>query len=85
MYAYFGGMTIFSDVLPWTGSLQLVLGLLGEVFVLWSGCEGKEGVWASGVAVGLLGTYGVLFAGDLMRRGEKNEKVKEEGKETKEQ
>jgi hypothetical protein len=85
MYAYFGGMTIFSDLLPWTGSLQLVLGLLGEVFVLWGRCGGKEGVWASGVAMALLGTYGVLFAGDLMRRGEKDEKVKKEGKETKAQ
>jgi hypothetical protein len=76
MYAYFGGMAIFSDVLPWTGSLQLVLGLWGELFVVWSGCGGREGLWASGVAVGLLGTYGVLFAGDLRGRGEKGEKLK---------
>jgi len=81
MYAYFGGMTIFSDVLPWTGSLQLVLGLLGEVFIVWSGCGGREGLWASGVAMGLLGTYGVLFAGDLRGRGEKDGKTKEVGKE----
>ena len=40
-------------------------------------------MWASGVAVGLLGTYGLLFAGDLMRRGEKGEKVEEVRKESK--
>jgi hypothetical protein len=85
MYAYFGGMTVFSDVLPWTGSLQLVLGLLGEVFVLWRRCGGKERLWASGVAMGLLGTYGVLFAGDLRGRGGKGGKVKEEEKESKEE
>jgi hypothetical protein len=80
MYAYFGGMTIFSDVLPWTGSLQLILGLLGEVFVLWGGCGEIEGRWASYVAMGLLGTYGLLFAGDLRGRGKKDEEVEKESK-----
>jgi hypothetical protein len=85
MYAYFGGMAIFSDVLPWTGSLQLILGLLGEVLVVLKGCGEEGGLWASGVAVGLLGTYGVLFSGDLRGRGEKSGKVKEVGKESKEE
>jgi hypothetical protein len=83
MYAYFGGMTVFSDVLPWTGNLQLVVGLTGESFLVWGGCGEKEGLWASGVAIGLLGTCAVLFAGDLMERGKKGEKTKEMEKESK--
>jgi len=80
MYAYFGGAAIISDVLPWTGTLQLVTGILGEVYVVRDVCGGgkecgsMESLWANGLALGLFSTYMVLFAGDLRARGEKGEK-----------
>jgi hypothetical protein len=77
MYAYFGGVSIFSDILPWTGTLQLVAGILGEIYVIrdvWSGsreCGSMDSLWANWLALGLLSTYFVLFMGDLRARGEK--------------
>jgi GNS1/SUR4 family len=77
MYAYFGGAAIFSDILPWTGTLQLVAGIIGEIYVIkdvWRGgrdCGSMESLWANGLALGLLSTYLVLFTGDLRARGEK--------------
>jgi hypothetical protein len=80
MYAYFGGAAIFSDILPWTGMLQLVAGILGESYVIrdvWSGgreCGSVDSLWANWVALGLLSTYLVLFTRDLRARGEKGGK-----------
>ncbi|KAE9371364.1 hypothetical protein N431DRAFT_545629 [Stipitochalara longipes BDJ] len=77
MYAYFGGSAVFSDILPWTGMLQLVAGILGEIYLVkfvWSGeeqCGSIDSLWANGLALGLLSTYLVLFTGDLRARGEK--------------
>src|ERR1700753_815731 len=77
MYAYFGGAAIFSGILPWTGALQLVIGILVELYLfkdIWSGernCGSRESLWANGLALGLLSTYLVLFTGDLRARGEK--------------
>lgn len=80
MYAYFGGAVIFSDILPWTGMLQLVAGILGELYVIrdvWNGgmeCGSVDSLWANWAALGLLSTYLVLFSGDLRARGEKSGK-----------
>jgi len=80
MYAYFGGAAIFSNILPWTGTLQLIAGILGEMYVIRSLREegknagGMGSLWANGVALGLFSTYLVLFAGDLSARGGKGEK-----------
>jgi hypothetical protein len=77
MYAFFGGVSIFSDILPWTGTLQLVAGILGELYLIrdvWSGsreCGSMDSLWANWLALGLLSTYFVLFMGDLRARGEK--------------
>jgi hypothetical protein len=80
MYAYFGGIAIFSGILPWTGMLQLVAGILGEAYTIrnvWSGgrgCGGMESLWANWLTLGLLSTYLMLFAGDLRAREEKGKK-----------
>lgn len=77
MYAYFGGVSIFSDILPWTGTLQLLAGIVVELYVardVWSGsreCGSMDSLWANWLALGLLSTYFVLFMGDLRARGEK--------------
>jgi hypothetical protein len=82
MYAYFGGVAIFSDILPWTGTLQLVAGILGELYVIrdvWKGgrdCGSMDSLWANGLLLGLLSTYFVLFMGDLRARGDKGKEKK---------
>jgi hypothetical protein len=73
MYAYFGGASVFSEILPVTGVLQLAVGILGELYVIWSDCAGEGALWANYLAVGLLGTYAVLFAGDLRERGKEED------------
>ncbi len=78
MYAYFGGATVFSDLLPWTGYLQLIMGILGEMFVVRKnlvagGDCGGDMLWANGVALGLLGTYAALFVEEVRGRGTKGE------------
>ena len=78
MYAYFAGAAVFSDILPRTGTVQLVVGIAGEAFVvgdLMRGgeCGMKEGLWASFLGIGLLGTYFVLWVGDLRGRATKLE------------
>lgn len=86
MYAYFGGAGIFSDIITWTGCLQLAVGILVEVFVVVGQVGGKGGcgegneVWANVVGLVLLLSYAVLFSGDLRERGKKVEQ-KEEKKE----
>jgi hypothetical protein len=69
MYVYFGGATLFSDLLPWTGALQLAVGMFVELYIFWTRCAGEGVLWANLLAVGLLGGYAVLFAGDLRERG----------------
>ena len=83
MYAYFGGATIFSDLLPWTGYLQLIGGMLGEVFIvrrkLAEGDCGGDMLLANGVGLGLLGTYAMLFVEDVRGRGTKGNREDSEG------
>lgn len=74
MYAYFGGITTFSDILPWTGYAQLLVGIAVEGWVGLGGCDGGGdwgGGWWNAVVLGLLGVYAVLFWGDLRGRGKK--------------
>jgi len=82
MYAYFAGATAFSNILPWTGTVQLVVGIVGEAFVVWDmmrggNCGRREGLWASFLGMGLLGTYFVLWIGDL--KGKETKGVEKEG------
>ena len=73
MYVYFGGATVFGEVLPVTGCLQLAVGIAVELYVIWTGCAGEDALWANLLAVGLLGGYAVLFVGDLKARGKGKE------------
>jgi hypothetical protein len=77
MYAYFGGASLFSEVLPVTGCLQLAVGIAVELYVIWSGCAVDEALWANLLTVGLLSGYAVLFWGDLAERGREREKGRE--------
>lgn len=80
MYAYFGGVTLFSSLLPWTGYFQLIVGMFGEVFILREGCGKVEGKCAHFVGLGLLGVYSVLFFGDVVNRGEKGKRKESDEK-----
>jgi len=68
MYAYFGGASIFDDVLPVTGCLQLGIGILNEMYIIWKHCTPGDALWAHILALVLLSTYAVLFSGDLRER-----------------
>lgn len=68
MYAYFGGVTEFSGLLPWTGYAQLFAAITGEVWIIWGGCGEEGGLWANWLALAVIGTYSVLFWGDIRQR-----------------
>jgi hypothetical protein len=67
MYAYFGGVSLFRPVLPFTGYLQLLVGIMGEVLIIYSKMNSNQPdpVWPNIVSVVLLGTYAVLFTREL--------------------
>jgi hypothetical protein len=67
MYAYFGGVSLFRPILPFTGYLQLLVGIMGEILIIYSKMNSHqpEPVWPNVVSAGLLGTYAVLFTREL--------------------
>jgi len=67
MYAYFGGVSSFRAILPFTGYLQLLVGITGEMLIIYSKTNNSqpEPVWPNIVSAGLLGTYFVLFTREL--------------------
>lgn len=92
MYANFGGYTVFSSVLSYTGAVQLLVGVLGAGYILWENqhlkngndvCGGRDAVWANWITIGVMGIYGVLFLRMLGSRGEKKKVVGEVGVEEK--
>ncbi|KLJ10778.1 hypothetical protein EMPG_13856 [Blastomyces silverae] len=71
MYAYFGGVAHFRPILPFTGFLQLVVGLAGEGVLVYTKSNSKSAdeqvvIWPHVVSLALLGMYFVLFALELM-------------------
>ncbi|KAK2758212.1 hypothetical protein FQN54_004056 [Arachnomyces sp. PD_36] len=80
MYAYFGGMSAFRPILPYTGFLQLVLGVAGEVYIIDHKISSGEPIWSNLVAAGLLTAYFGLFVRELWG-GKDGGKGKEKGRE----
>ena len=70
MYAYFGGATAFRVFLPYTGYLQLVVGILGELYIISQKVRSghEELLWPNVVSMALLTAYAAPFTRDL--RGE---------------
>ncbi|KFY02527.1 hypothetical protein V495_05773 [Pseudogymnoascus sp. VKM F-4514 (FW-929)] len=71
MYAFFGGAVWVRPALPWTGALQLLVGIATDVWVGRGKMERGEKVWPNFVGGGILATYFVLFLRDLDLRGRK--------------
>jgi hypothetical protein len=66
MYAYFGGLVSFRSILPFTGCLQLVLGVAGEFYIIWAKLSDKNGPsWPNLASAGLLTTYLTLYIEEL--------------------
>ncbi|PGH08132.1 hypothetical protein GX51_01285 [Blastomyces parvus] len=70
MYAYFGGIPHFRPILPFTGILQLVVGLAGEGVIASTKGNSRSAdepvvIWPHVVSMALLGMYFVLFALEL--------------------
>lgn len=79
MYAYFGGVEWIRPVLPWTGTVQLVAGIVVEGWILkeklLAGESDRIPHWIAG---GILMAYLVLNTRDLILKGrEKQTKQKE--------
>ena len=70
MYAFFGGAQILRPALPWTGTLQLVVGLTIESILIrnnWMMGDGRP-VWPNITTACLLFSYLILFTRDLILR-----------------
>lgn len=78
MYAYFGGWSVFSPLLPWTGYFQLIVGMVGEVYLLSDRCGGLEEKWPHCVGLTIYACYAVLFYGEVVNRGGKKDGAKKE-------
>lgn len=75
MYAYFGGLTAVRRVLPITGMVQLVVGLIIEVLVVREKVRSGREMWPNVFAIGMASTYLGLFFRELWL-GKGAEKVK---------
>ncbi len=69
MYAYFGGFSRVRPVLPWTGSLQLVVGISVDIWVARNKMQsGASPIWPNIFSAGLLAIYLFLTIRDLRFR-----------------
>lgn len=70
MYAYFGGFEFCRKALPVTGSTQLIVGLVGELSILWrkSRADEQQPLWPHCVSLCLLTLYSVLWLRDLRQK-----------------
>ena len=86
MYAYFAGVTAHRPILDWTGCLQHVAGIVGEILIVREKMSEDISIWPNLAFSGLLGTYLVLTIRDIIhgKEGGKREKEikrkKQEGK-----
>lgn len=69
MYAYFGGVGFLRPVLPVTGTIQLLVGLGGEAWILWKKrVDGEQPLWPHEFVLGLLSIYLILWVRDLREK-----------------
>ncbi|KAG6040324.1 hypothetical protein E4U41_000921 [Claviceps citrina] len=71
MYASFGGLAFCRTVLPVTGSTQLVVGLVGELWILWRKkmrMDEQQPLWPHWLSLCLLTVYFMLWLRDLSQR-----------------
>lgn len=81
MYGYFGGVSTFRPMLPWTGTLQLAIGIVTEITLIWLKLVDGEVLWPNVVACLLLGCYGILFVRDIQIEKREDDKAKQGGSE----
>lgn len=69
MYAYFGGVAMMRPVLTYTGTLQLVVGILIEYWQVWTKFRATENfLWPNIFSLLLLSAYLLLWTRDLRMR-----------------
>jgi hypothetical protein len=69
MYAYFGGILSLRSVLPVTGCMQLLLGIAGELYIIWTKLIETGGpLWPNMASTGLLMTYLTLYVEELREK-----------------
>lgn len=78
MYAFFGGAAGLRSLLPWTGCLQLLVGIAVEGWLVRGRMRSEEDAGPNWLAGCLLTAYLVLFTRDLVLRSrEESSKQKE--------
>lgn len=78
MYAYFGGVAWVRPVLPLTGTVQLVVGIMVECWILKEKLvKGESDMMPNWIAAGILSAYLVLNTRDLVLAGRGANKGKE--------
>lgn len=71
MYAYFGGVARMRPVLTYTGTLQLVVGILVEYWQVWTKWKASDDVlWPNIFSLSLLSAYLMLWTRDLRMRAQ---------------
>ncbi|KAK9433327.1 hypothetical protein V1505DRAFT_362358 [Lipomyces doorenjongii] len=79
MYWYFGGIAAFRPILRWTGTLQLVMGILTEIRMISVKLADGEVVWPNMIAGLLLACYMILFVREIkMEEAQREEEKKQE-------
>lgn len=79
MYAYFGGIQLPRPVLPWTGAMQLVVGIVVEgLIVKRKMARGGELMWPNVVCACILSVYLVLSTRELSLREAKSKTRRDE-------
>ncbi|KAH8890477.1 hypothetical protein GQ53DRAFT_747510 [Thozetella sp. PMI_491] len=77
MYAYFGGWSYVRPILPWTGTLQLVVGIAADIALIMRKRETSlEPTWPNVFSGVILGTYLVLSTRELLQGAKDVEKHK---------
>ncbi|KAL3463486.1 hypothetical protein BJX64DRAFT_256827 [Aspergillus heterothallicus] len=68
MYAYFGGASLLRPLLPWTGTIQLLLGISADLVLGMRRHSNGGDIWPYLFSVTLLLMYFVLHVRDLKAR-----------------
>lgn len=81
MYAYFGGVAMIRPVLTYTGTLQLVVGILVEYWQIWAKWRASDDFLCPNIfSLLLLSAYLLLWTRDLRMRAQDETETAKAGK-----
>ncbi|PKS12305.1 hypothetical protein jhhlp_001605 [Lomentospora prolificans] len=80
MYGYFGGWQLPRPILPYTGALQLIIGMIADGMVVKEKLENGGPIWPNIISSSILLTYLILSTRELRMRAREREVEEEEEK-----